>query len=507
MRRFQKKQMQDIVTCLYDMHQEAVKKLKKKQYQAVQQYLNDCQEAAIQVGEAIEQIVGMGTEAVACLEEYCEELYQVSTQMESMLPQEAGRQLKEILDRVDHAIKDIPVRKEAVFLPYKASMWDSMESVFQAADADPNCDAYVIPIPYYDKNPDGSFKEEHYEGSLFPDHIPVMDFRNYDFETRMPDMIYIHNPYDEYNFVTSVHPFFYSDSLKKYTPKLIYIPYFVCSESTRAENCIQKGVLNADVVVLQSNKIKNEYIKYFRDELGKVFPKNKFLALGSPKFDKVIHCEELQNSLTAQWKQRAEGRKIILYNTHLSSFLKDGETAVKKIEAVFEHFTQRDDVLLLWRPHPLSKATLKSMRPVLYEAYIALEKRYLEEDIGIFDESSDVYSAISVADGYYGDSSSVLSLFGVTGKPICIQNVSVAAQQETDNYDQRIWQAENEDYYRDYIHRENAETNKNLKNYLDHIVGQESSVDEKQKKCFLRFTKCPEGNSGEVIHKKMMEEE
>lgn len=157
MRRFQKQQIQDIVTCLYDMHQEAVKKLKKKQYQAVQQYFNDCQEAAIQVGEAIEQIVGMGTEAVTCLEEYCEELYQVSTQMESMLPQEAGRQLKEILDRVDHAIKDIPVRREAVFLPYKASMWDSMESVFQAADADPNCDAYVIPIPYYDKNPDGSF--------------------------------------------------------------------------------------------------------------------------------------------------------------------------------------------------------------------------------------------------------------------------------------------------------------------------------------------------------------
>ena len=155
----------------------------------------------------------------------------------------------------------------------------------------------------------------------------------------------------------------------------------------------------------------------------------------------------------------------------------------------------------------MSKATLKSMRPVLYESYIVLEKKYLEEDIGIFDESADVYSAISVADGYYGDSSSVLSLFGVTGKPICIQNVSVATQQETDDYDQKIWRAENEDYYKDYIHRENAESNKNLKNYLDYIVGQESNVDEKQKECFLRFTKCPEGNSGEVIHKKMMEEE
>ena len=47
----------------------------------------------------------------------------------------------------------IKVWMEAIFLPYKASMWDSLESVWKAADADPECDAYVIPIPYYDKNP------------------------------------------------------------------------------------------------------------------------------------------------------------------------------------------------------------------------------------------------------------------------------------------------------------------------------------------------------------------
>jgi hypothetical protein len=60
---------------------------------------------------------------------------------------------------------DIPVKLETVFLPYKASMWDSLESVWRKADADPSCDAYVIPIPYFDRNPDGSAKEEHYEGN------------------------------------------------------------------------------------------------------------------------------------------------------------------------------------------------------------------------------------------------------------------------------------------------------------------------------------------------------
>ena len=61
--------------------------------------------------------------------------------------------LKEIKNSILYDINDS--KKEVVFLPYKASMWDSLESVWKAADEDPECDAYVIPIPYYDKNPDG----------------------------------------------------------------------------------------------------------------------------------------------------------------------------------------------------------------------------------------------------------------------------------------------------------------------------------------------------------------
>ena len=50
---------------------------------------------------------------------------------------------------------DSVIRREVVFLPYKASMWDSLESVWKRYEDDPLVDAYVIPIPYYDKNPDG----------------------------------------------------------------------------------------------------------------------------------------------------------------------------------------------------------------------------------------------------------------------------------------------------------------------------------------------------------------
>lgn len=106
-------------------------------------------------------------------------------------------------------------------------MWDSLESVWKAEDEDLECDAYVVPIPYYDKNPDGSFKEMHYEGNLYPDYVTITKYDEYDFEDQKPDMIFIHNPYDEWNHVTSVHPFIYSANLKKLTNKLVYISYFI----------------------------------------------------------------------------------------------------------------------------------------------------------------------------------------------------------------------------------------------------------------------------------------
>ena len=98
------------------------------------------------------------------------------------LLEEAHKALQEALAQTlvlikDSVQNDIEARTEVVFLPYKASMWDSLESVWKAADEDPNCDAYVIPIPYFDKNPDGSFKEAHYEGDQYPDYVQVTGYR------------------------------------------------------------------------------------------------------------------------------------------------------------------------------------------------------------------------------------------------------------------------------------------------------------------------------------------
>jgi len=66
------------------------------------------------------------------------------------------------------------------------------------------------------------------------------------------------------------------------------------------------------------------------------------------------------------------------------------------------------------------------MRPYLLQGYEDLEKYFVDEKLGIFDTTHDVNVSVAISDSYIGeDSSSVVHLFGVTGKPIFIKNMQI----------------------------------------------------------------------------------
>lgn len=450
MRKFQQQQILEIITSLYTLHQETVQKLAVREYDTVQTFLGDCQEAAIQMGNVIEQAEGEGMPSVACLEHYCEVLYQLSQQLETILPQEFGLRLDEVLGQAEKEIQQIKLRKEVVFLPYKASMWDSLESVYLAAKEDEDCDAYVVPIPYFDKNPDGSLGQIHYEGSEYPPEIEIVHFENYHLEERHPDTIYIHNPYDNWNYVTSVPEYYFSSNLKKYTDQLVYIPYFVLAEiqpedqaviDTMKHFCFLPGIIFADKVIVQSENMRqiyiNEFIKAAKENglkgeyVDRSALEKKILGLGSPKFDKVHNVNREELKIPEEWlkiikKPDGTWKKIIFYNTSINALLENDEKMLDKIKSVFNTFKEnQDEVALLWRPHPLIRTTIETMRPKLWEEYSQIVEQYCREGWGIYDDSADMDRAVVLSDAYYGDSSSIVQVYQETGKPVMIQNVEV----------------------------------------------------------------------------------
>ena len=238
MRKYHKKQCLELISSIEECHRQIAGLVKEQQIDAALALLVDCQQAAIEIGTVIDGSEGEGTKAVSLLEDYCEFVYAVHEDIlrqsipDRNLPaslniRRTEKRAKQILSKVRNEIRaGISTQTEMLFLPYKASMWDSLESIWMSANEDPNCDAYVMPIPYFDKNKDGSLGTLHYEGDLYPDDVPIISESKYNLEGCHPDVIFIHNPYDNYNIVTSVHPKYYTDKLKEYTDCLVYVPYF-----------------------------------------------------------------------------------------------------------------------------------------------------------------------------------------------------------------------------------------------------------------------------------------
>ena len=307
-----------------------------------------------------------------------------------------------------------------VFLPYKASMWDAMESIWLAARNDPRCEAIVVPIPYYDRVFGGAFGEMQYEGRQYPAYVPVVDWRTFNLEERHPDIVYIHNPYDGANFVTSVHPNYYSDTIKRFTDLLVYVPYYVTDEVITQGFTTSPGIYHAHKTFAQSERVRGNFMQYHNGD--------KIVALGSPKFDKIINARREDFTLPVKWQKllmKPDGglKKVVLYNTTIIGLLGATEMYLNKLLHVFSIFQNREDVVLWWRPHPLLLSTMESMRPHLLPMYKQIVSTYRRAGFGIYDDTADLHRALCYADAFYGDNSSLLPMIQCTPKPVMVQNV------------------------------------------------------------------------------------
>lgn len=458
MEKYKKKDMLEAVNLLLHVNDSVVKNAKANEKEDIIEALAQCQDVALALGNYLESLGEIGEGFVHILEDYCENLYQMSLIFsDENLCRKISKKIKKQLSSLKTSISlEIPSDKiEMVFLPYKVSMWDSLESVWRAASEDPECEAYVMPIPYFERNSKGELTIEHYEGNQFPKDVTIVNYLDYDLMEHKPDVVFIHNPYDQRNYVTSIHPSYYIPELKKCGCKVVYIPYYISAEANpdalevqngREGYVITPGVLYSDMVFVQSENVKRLFINILERKVSDVkrdYWEKRIFGLGSPKLDRIHSTERNDNKLPDKWHDLiydSEGKrkKVIFYNVSISDLLNQ-EKMLDKIEDTLEFFSDKKDCVLWWRPHPLYEATLSSMRPGLFERYIEIVDRYKKEAWGIFDEGVDLEWAIAETDLYYGDSSSVVQLFKEAQKPVMIQNAFVKANQKVNAEDIPIW--------------------------------------------------------------------
>ena len=441
MRKSEKIRCLDMIETLLAAHEEVRRNLEYENEAGASELLLQCQQAAISLGEFIEDLekAEAANDIVKSLEEYCEQVFWLhetvispdENRVYNKIAYEVSIKLDKYLSVAKQKIVSVPEQIEVVFFPYKASMWDSLESVWRAADSDPNCNAYVIPIPYFDRKPDGSLGEMHYEVDKFKEGVPIVSYESYNLEERKPDVIFIHNPFDEGNHATSVHPFFYSRNLKQYTDHLVYIPYFISAitdERCEKDPFVVKGnidnaaTVHAHHIIEQSEAMAKACIDVMTSISGeetRSYWEKKFVGIGSPKVDKLLSVYKERAEIPDIWQDRLNSAKrVVLYNSGVMAMLSgDCRKWLEKTKNDLS-FLAAEGITIIWRPHPLLQTTFEAMRPDLAEAYMGLVAWYKTNNIGIFDESSNVEIAIAISDFFTGDFSSIEVLCNIVGVPV-----------------------------------------------------------------------------------------
>lgn len=408
------------------------------------QLLEKCQECAITMGESIsERVKGCDT-IIEILEEYCELVYQIYQMIaDGEVPDANGvfQILQEQLTKIkEECLKDYEFKKKVVFVTYKASHWKSLESIWKAAKEDENSIVSVLVVPYFYKRADKSFIEEHYEKDLFPEYVEIEDYKTFDLKKYHPDIIYINSPYDEYNYLSNIHPAFYSSKLVDMCEKLVYIPWFVLSEFDREDErgwqsmqhfVTMPGVVNADQVIVQSEKMKQNYVDYLTDWAGeetRSIWEQKISGLGSSLMGMEDDREELEKIIPDRWKRflykvNGERKKVILYSMSSASFIDYKEKAVDKLKRVLEIFKENmESICVLWYWDVVMEETLKANYPALWTEFCQIVERYQEEAWGIFETKADRKLMVRFSDAYYGDGCAVSQMMVMAEKPVMLEN-------------------------------------------------------------------------------------
>ena len=248
--------------------------------------ISNLQEQAIVLGRAIERKKGEQAVSISVIEQYCEALYQAYIALSELLPLEdlsilsatVHKELKQKLKKPGYYLKKLrsalekDFKRQVVFLSHSAKHFESLRPLVDALIQAGDTECKIVPIPYYDRYGDGSLKEMHYEGKDFPKEYEITDYRNYNFAAELPDCIVINSPYDQLNQVWTVEPAFYSREMKKYTNKLVYIPWFVTDEINPKDEADGKafynmkyyvevpGIFHSDLSIVQSEGMKKAYL-------------------------------------------------------------------------------------------------------------------------------------------------------------------------------------------------------------------------------------------------------
>lgn len=325
-----------------------------------------------------------------------------------------------------------------VFLPCRACWWKSMEPLWRMYKDDPDKEIHVAPIFYYDSDHNGNVGDRHDEREEFPDYLDIEDCEKLNLEGIHPDKIVIQVPFDGWNSAMTVHEYFYSSNLLRFTYELIYIPCFDIDPPLRLDDKAaaairpfieQPAVVNADRIILKDEMMRSLYIERLTELSSKEtrnYWENKIVVLNAcSSCAEESNCNDKKDD---KWTGLVKGStgKVIVYYVTISLFARFSEQALDKIQRSLEIFEKAGDgILAIFEPQAYLDDNLKNYDEDLYQQY--KDMTYSIENIRnvVLDDEGIALSCMDKWDAYYGEQGALAHKCRELGIPVMIENVKI----------------------------------------------------------------------------------
>lgn len=319
-----------------------------------------------------------------------------------------------LLEFRDLCEEQIEKKYKLLFVADIRGKWDSVASVYKAVKEREDCDVDVVIQPIFraTKLADGSTRTEViYEDYLTERGIAHIPYEKYKMEEELPDITFISQPYES---VTV--PMFWPENIAKYS-KLVYLPYFTALTINSNISSALNSLIYMDIQK-QAWKIAchSEVMENYYKNIGSAKGKNVIVS-GLPKWDEVVNPDSRLTVCPEAWKNKISEKKVFIWNTHFTV----GESASNILVRGFEflnYFANRNDVALIWRPHPMTEVIIKTYMPEKYRDFLELQEIVEKSSNMVMDKNASYMPAFSCSDALITDFSSLLEQYLFTDKPI-----------------------------------------------------------------------------------------
>lgn len=300
-----------------------------------------------------------------------------------------------------------------LFVAHETSVWPAVASLYEYCRDSFSYQAEIVQVPFYHRDADVSIDQlKRFREEL---QLPVVTYNAYDVLKENPDIVVYSKPYDV------IPPEWYIKNLQKVIPYAVYIPYAFFDLTTA--DSIRFGYQ------LEMHELAWRWISNSQHNLEMIRKYSKLrgsnaVLLGFPRFDKSAKMQYSAfeyDPIRVGFAEKIKGRPVLFWNTHFS-VAEDSESVgafLQYREKVFRYFDSHQDVVLLWRPHPLLFGALQENGFMTHDKIEALLARLRAHDNIIVDQSKDYINAFVLSNALLTDGGSSMAYeYVATTKPI-----------------------------------------------------------------------------------------